>query len=130
MDEKKKQEGISVKELEGFVKRYRFEVFIVALFVLAGVFGMGLIWSATWSVALTAIGGIIGGLLPQKILKMSHSIMGFFFRQDKNTQLIIAGVILVLAILICPLIFFIAGLHAGKTLHLTMLEVSSSHEKR
>ncbi len=130
MEEKKKQEGLSVKELEGFVKRYRFEVFIVALFVLAGIFGMGLIWRATWSVALAAIGGIIGGLMPQKILKMSHSIMGFFFRQDQNTQLIIAGVILVLAVLISPLIFFIVGLHAGKTLHLTMSEASSSHEKR
>jgi hypothetical protein len=130
MEEKKQQEGISVKELEGFVKKYRFEVFIVALFILAGIFGMGLIWRATWSVGLAAIGGIIGGIIPRKVLKMAHAIMGFFFRQDKNTQLIIAGVILVLAILLSPLIFFIAGLHAGKSLHLTMAEVSSTHEKR
>ncbi|MBS3905031.1 MAG: hypothetical protein KGZ39_06875 [Simkania sp.] len=114
-----------MKELEGFVKKYRFEVFLVALFALAGIFGMGLIWSPFWSVLFASAGGIIGALMPQAIKKMSHAVIGFLFRQDQNTQLILAGVILVLSILVCPLVFLLAGLHAGKTLHLTILEISS-----
>lgn len=125
MEENKNKEGLSVNELQGFVKKYRFEVFLVAMFVLAGIFGMGLIWTPFWSVLFATIGGVVGALLPQMILKMSHSVLGFLLKQDPNTQMILAGVILVLSILVCPLVFLLAGLHAGKTLHMTIVEMSS-----
>ena len=70
------------------------------------------------------IGGIIGALISSKIDKLAHTSGGFLFRQDRTTQLILAGVALVLAILISPLIFLIMGLHAGKTMHMTIEESS------
>ena len=35
MDEEKKKEGVSVKELEGYAKKNRFEIFFCILFVLS-----------------------------------------------------------------------------------------------
>ncbi len=125
MEENKNKEGISVKELEGFVKKYRCEVFLVAMFVLACIFGLGLIWSPYWSVLFAALGGVIGAILPQMVVRVSTSMLGFVLKQDQNTQLILAGVILVLSILVCPLVFLLMGLHAGKTLHLAIKEISS-----
>lgn len=113
-----------MKDLQGFVKKHRFEVFLVAMFVLAGIFGMGLIWTAKWSVIFAALGGVLGAILPQQIQKLSHSVLGFFFRQDSNTQLILAGVMLILSILLCPLIFLITGLLGAKAMHGKMEEHS------
>jgi Kef-type K+ transport system membrane component KefB len=128
-DQKEKKEGISVKELEGFVKKYRYEAFLVAMFALAGIFGMGIIWRCFWSVLFAMAGAIIGSLLPEKISKMLRSITEFVLKQDKSTQLILAGAALVLSILVCPLIFLLMGLHAGKSLHMMMMEIGSQQKR-
>lgn len=125
-DQKGKKEGISVKELEGFVKKYRYEAFLVAMFVLAGIFGLGIIWRPFWSILFAIIGAILGGIMPEKISKMLQAMTGFITRQDKNTQLILVGVALVLSILACPLVFLLLGLHGGKSMHMMMKEQGSS----
>jgi len=122
---KETKKGLSIKELEGFAKKHHFEVFFCLFFFLAGVFGL-LLWSPAWSVILGTIGAIVGTLFPAKMHQMSHSLMGFVFRQDRNTQLILAAIALVLAVFIPPLVFLLIGLHAGKSMHATARDESSN----
>lgn len=124
-----KKEGVSVKELEGFVKKYRYEAFLVAMFVLAGIFGMGIIWRCFWSVLFATIGAVIGALLPEKTSKMLRAGATFLLKHDQTTQLILAGVFLVLSILVCPLIFLVMGLYAGKSVHMMLMEVGSQQKR-
>jgi hypothetical protein len=128
-DQKEKKEGISVKELEGLVSKYRYEAFLVAMFVLAGIFGMGIIWRCFWSILFAMIGAVVGALIPEKISKMLQSVTSFVLKQDKSTQLILAGVILVLSILACPLVFLLMGLHGGKSIHMMMMELGSQQKR-
>lgn len=116
MDEnKERKEGMSVKELEGFAKKHRMEVFFCLFFFLAGIFGLFL-WNPVWSVILGAVGAIIGSLIPEKIASIARSTWQFVFRQDRTTQIIIAVVALVLAIFISPLVFLLIGLHGGRSI--------------
>lgn len=112
---KERKEGVSVKELEGFAKKHRMEVFFCLFFFLAGIFGLFL-WNPAWSVLLGAIGAIIGALIPVKIKGISHSLWQFVFRQDRTTQIIIAVIAFVLAIFVSPLVFLLIGLHGGKSM--------------
>jgi len=127
--QKEKKEGISVKELEGFVSKHRYEAFLVAMFVLATIFGMGIIWHCFWSLLFAMIGAVVGALIPGKISKMLQAVTNFVMKHDKSTQLVLAGVILVLSVLVCPLVFLLMGLHGGKSLHMMMIE-SGSQPKR
>jgi hypothetical protein len=128
-DQKEKKEGISVKELEGLVNKYRYEAFLVAMFVLAGIFGMGIIWRCFWSILFAMIGAVVGALIPEKISKMLQSVTGFVLKQEKSTQLILAGVVLVLSILACPLVFLLMGAHGGKSIHMMMMELGSQQKR-
>ncbi len=119
---KQQKDGVSVKELEIFAKKYRFEVFLCLFFLLAGIFGC-ILWHPGWSVLLVGAGGIIGSLIPQKIGQISRKLLGFVFRQDRNTQIIIAAIALILAIFVPPLVYLLFGLHAGKSMHVHAQEV-------
>lgn len=113
---KEPKEGLSIKELEGFTKKHRLEVFFCLLFFLAGLFSL-ILWSPSWSIILGAIGAIIGALLPAKMQQFGRSLWQFVFRQDRTTQIIMAAIALVIAIFISPLIFLFIGLHGGKSMH-------------
>lgn len=117
MEENKNKEGISVKELESFVKKHRLKAFLVSLFILASIFGMGLIWSPFWSLLFAGVGGICGALLPERASKISEGTLNFVFKQDSSTQLIFASIWLVLAILVSPFIFLTIGMQAGVDLY-------------
>jgi len=109
------KEGLSIKELEGYAKRHRMEVFFCLLFFLAGLFGL-LLWSPSWCVILAALGAITGALIPGKMQLFARSLWQFVFRQDRTTQIIMAAIALVLAVFIAPLIFLFIGLHAGRSM--------------
>jgi len=118
MDEEKKKEGMSVKELEGYAKGHRFEIFFCLLFVLASLFTL-VFWGPTLSIFLAGIGGVISVFLPSKVENFSRKMAGTLFKKEGTTQMIIAIVALIVAIFVAPLIFLIIGLHAGKSmLHL------------
>lgn len=111
MDEKKK-EGLSIKEIEGYAKRHRFEIFYCLLFVFASLFTL-VFWGAALSILLTGLGGILGVLFPHKVDMFAKKMFSFVFKQEKITQLVIGIAALIIAIFVAPLIFFVIGLHAG-----------------
>lgn len=113
MDDHKKKEGISVKDIENFTRQHRFEVFFCLAFVLA--FFFALIMYGPWlSVLATIVGASVGILLPQKSSDFSKKLFAFFRKQESTTQLVLGVVLLILAIFLPPLIFLFIGLHGGK----------------
>jgi hypothetical protein len=126
--ENKSKEGISVKELEGFAKKYRFEVFFCLLFVFTCFFSF-VFFGAGWAVILGSIGGIIGTLIPVKIESFVKSMFRFVFKQETTTQLILGAVALIVAIFLPPLIFLLMGLNAGKHMHQLAMESYSQNRR-
>jgi hypothetical protein len=124
MDGHKSKEGVSVKEIEGFAKKHRFEVFFCLSFILACIFGAA-IYSAMWLIGATVIGAIVGVLLSVKVAGFCKSVLHFVFKQEGTTQLVLGIVLLVVSIFLAPLIFLLIGLHGGKDMHLTAMEISS-----
>ena len=115
MDEEKKKEGVSVKELEGYAKKHRFEIFFCLLFILASLFTL-VFWGPVFSIFFAGIGGIITVFMPDKIDQLQHKMAGKLFAKEGATQLIIGIVVLIVAIFLAPLIFFVIGAHARKSM--------------
>lgn len=115
MDEQKKKEGVSVKELEGYAKKNRFEIFFILLFVFASLFTL-VFWGATISIFTTGIGGIIAVFIPHKIDHFAHKMAMALVSKEGATQLIIGIAALIIAIFLAPLAFLLFGLHAGKSM--------------
>lgn len=113
-DEKKK-DGVSVKELEGYAKKHRFEIFFCILFILASLFTL-VFWGPTLSIFLAGIGGIISVFMPSQIEAFSRKMAHTVFSKEATMQLIIAIVALIVAIFLAPIIFLLVGLHAGKSM--------------
>ena len=103
MDEEKKKEGLSVKELEGYAKKHRFEIFFCLLFVFASLFTL-IFWGPTLSIFLVAIGGIISVFMPNKITQMAQKARNALLSKELTTQLIVAIAALVVAIFLAPII--------------------------
>jgi hypothetical protein len=122
MDGNKSKEGVSVKEIEAFAKKHRFEVFFCLAFVLACFFTF-VLWGPGWSAVAAAIGAIIGILLVNKVTQFSKMIFSFIFKQEPTVQLVLGIVALILAIFIAPLYFLLLGLHGGKDMHYWAMEV-------
>ena len=114
MDPNKLKEGVSVKEIESFAKKHRFEVFFCLSFVLACFFSF--VFFAAWSLVLAAIGAIVGVALASSVEKMMKNMLGFVLKQEKTTQLVLAAVGLVISIFLPPVIFLLVGLSGGKNL--------------
>lgn len=115
MNENNKKEGVSVKEIEGYAKNYRYEIFFCALFVLATIFSL-VFWGAKISLFLTGIGAIVGALLAEQIHKFAQKMAQTVLTKEAAFQLIVGLVALVVAIFVAPLIFLIVGLHGGKSM--------------
>lgn len=124
MDQDKKKEGVSVKEIEQFAKHHQFELFYVLLFVFASLFTLWF-WGSVISIFATGVGGILGALFPDKVSAISIKIYTFFFKQERMTQIVLAIVGLILAIFLAPLIFLVIGLHAGKSMMKRAREMAS-----
>jgi hypothetical protein len=121
MENNKNKEGVSVKELENFAKKHRFEVFFCLAFILAGIFGSA-IYSMMWLISAVVIGAIIGVLLAQKVAGLCKSALQFIFKQETTTQLVLGIVLLVISIFLSPLIFLMIGLHGGKDMYMAARE--------
>ena len=122
MDKNKSREGVSVKEIEEFTKKHRFEVFFCLAFVLACFFTF-VMWGPGWSVIAAATGAVIGILLETKVAHACKMVFKFIFRQEQTTQLVLGIVFLILAIFIPPLYFLLLGLHGGKDMHHFAIEI-------
>jgi ABC-type multidrug transport system fused ATPase/permease subunit len=128
MDDNQSKEGVSVKEIETFAKKHRFEFFFCLAFALAFLFAL-IMYSSVWSIGAAALGGILGVLFPGKVAYFSKKAVHFLFRQEKTTQFILAIVLLILAIFLPPLIFLLLGLHGGKDIYHMAREIQAQNHK-
>lgn len=126
MDGNKLKEGVSVREIEDFTKKHRFEVFFCLAFVFACIFSTTF-WSQWWSILAVSVGGVAGVLTPGKVEHFAKKVFHFIFKQEQVTQLILGIVGLVISILLSPLIFLLMGLHAGKSMYHMAMELFSQH---
>lgn len=112
-----KKEGVSVKEIEEFAKKHRFEVFFCLLFLLAAIFSLWGMFGIGWSIFLGMVGAIVGVVFPGKAEPMIQKIMQFTFKQDKTIQIILALVALLLACIVPFLVFLTIGVVGGRAIH-------------
>ena len=122
MDENK---GMSVKEIEEFAKKHRYEVFFCLLFLLACIFGLFGYFKPDWNVLFGMGGGILGVIFPAKIESFSKKVFKFAFKQDKTVLLLLGVVGLIFAIFIPFIVFLFVGLFGGRTLHQMAIDSSS-----
>ena len=116
MDKNKSKDGVSVKEIEEFAKKHRFEVFFCLAFVLACIFTF-VMWGPSWSVIAAAVGAVIGILFSESVTRCSKATFQFIFKHEQTTLLVLGILFLVLAVFIPPLYFLLLGLHGGKDMH-------------
>jgi hypothetical protein len=128
MDGDKSKEGMSVREIESFAKKHRFEVFFVLAFILACFFSF-VMFGPGWAIIAATVGALVGVLLSGKVMYMHKTILHFVFKQEMTTQIVIAIIALILAIFVPPLFFLILGLHGGKDMIHIVMEISSQHRK-
>lgn len=112
-----KKEGVSVKEIEEFAKKHRFEVFFCLMFLLAAIFSLVGMFSACWSILLAMAGGILGVIFPAKMEPLLKKVMQFAFKQDKTIQIILGVVALLLACVFPFIIFLMVGMTGGRAIH-------------
>lgn len=108
-----RKSGVSVQELENFAKKNRLEVFYSIAFILSAIFTF-LFFGTAWSIFAVAIGGVLGTWFPKKVGSLFSSMLEFVFKQERVTQLVLAGVGWVIAIFLPPVIFAFLGLLGGK----------------
>ncbi len=60
------KKGVSVKEIEEFTKKHRYEVFFCALFLLACIFSLVGHFGGGWSIFFAMGGAILGVIFPIK----------------------------------------------------------------
>src|ERR1700722_15773528 len=116
MDENKKNEGVSVKEIEIFAKKHRIEVVFCLSFILACFFSF-VFFGPGWAIVFATIGGIIEAVFPSKIESLTRKMFQFVFKQETTTQLVLGVVKLIISIFLPPLIFLSLGLQGGAALN-------------
>ncbi len=127
MEPNKLKEGVSVKEIEAFAKKHRFEVFFCLAFIFACFFSF-VFFGPGWSVFLAGIGGILGVIMPARIELLTKKISHFIFKQEKTTQIVLGVVGLVISIILPPIIFLLLGLHGGKSMHHQVMTVHGEQQ--
>lgn len=112
-----KKEGVSVKEIEEFAKRHRFEVFFCLMFLLACIFGLVGMFRPGWSILLAMAGGALGVIFPVKIDGLLKKTFHFVFKQDKTILIVLGVVALLLACILPFVIFLLVGAAGGRAMH-------------
>ncbi len=111
-----KKEGMSVREIENFARKYTYEVFFSLVFILASFFSM-VMFGVTWCIYLACLGGILGVWFPMKVEKSVRGVFQFVNKQQKPTMIVLGVVGLIVAVFLPPLVFFVLGLMGGKSLY-------------
>jgi hypothetical protein len=124
MDGNKK--GVSVKEIEEFTKKHRYEVFFCALFVLTCIFSLVGHFGGGWSIFFAMGGAVLGILFPNKVESLLRMIFKFIFNQEKTIQIVLGAVALILSIFLPFIIFLVIGLIGGRMMHIMAIDSSKN----
>jgi hypothetical protein len=119
-----KKEGVSVKEIEDFARKHRFEVFFCLLFILAAIFNFFSFFKAGWSILLSAVGGCLSVAFPTKVDSLLKKMFQFLFKQDATLQLVLGVVCLIIAVFLPPVIFVLMGLFGGRYMYQMAMDSS------
>jgi hypothetical protein len=122
MDGNKK--GVSVKEIEEFTKKHRYEVFFCALFVLTCIFSLVGHFGGGWSIFFGMGGAVLGSIFPSKTESFLRMVFNFIFKQDKTIQIVLGAVSLILAIFVPFIIFLVVGLIGGRIMNIMGVDSS------
>ena len=122
MDGNKK--GVSVKEIEEFTRKHRYEVFFCALFVLTCIFSLVGHFGGGWSIFFAMGGAVLGAIFPTKTDSLLKMTFKFIFKQDKTIQIVLGAVSLILAIFVPFIIFLVVGLIGGRMMNIMAVDSS------
>jgi hypothetical protein len=112
------KEGVSVKEIESFARKYIIEGFLILALIIATLSSaFNFFTGPGWSVIFTGIGGIVSVAFPDHVMKIGRPLFNFLKKQEKTIQIIIGIVRLIFAIFIPFLLFLEIGLLAGLAFH-------------
>jgi hypothetical protein len=112
-----KKEGVSVKEIEEFAKKHRYEVFFCFMFLLAFIFGIWGSFALGWNIFAVMAGAVVGVLMPTRVEMMLKKAFHFVFKQEKTLLIVLGVVALVLAVVIPLIVFLLIGANGGKAMH-------------
>jgi hypothetical protein len=124
MDGRKLKEGMSVKEIEEFAKKHRFEVFFCLMFLLACIFGFVGFFKSGWNIFCGMAGAFLGVVFPIKVEMLVRKVFQFIFKQDKSILIVLGVVGLVLSIFVPFLVFLFVGLVGGRWMHQMAMDAS------
>ncbi|MBS0615184.1 MAG: hypothetical protein JSR58_01360 [Verrucomicrobia bacterium] len=123
MDGNKPKEGMSVKELEEYAKKHRYEVFFCLLLVVSGIATLFKMWPR-WSIIFVAAGAILSILMPGKIDMLMKKAFSFVFERDKTIQIVFGLFALIIGIFLPPLIFLLVGMFGGRAMNQMAMNAS------
>jgi hypothetical protein len=112
------KEGVSVKEIESFARKYIIEGFLILALIIATLSSaFDFFTGPGWSIIFTGVGGIVSVAFPDQVMKIGKPLFSFLKKQEKTIQIIIGIVRLIFAIFIPFLLFLEVGLLAGLAFH-------------
>lgn len=112
------KEGVSVQEVEDFARKYTTEVFSVLAILIGSISSMyNFFTGPKLTIALIAIGVILGVFFPAPVEKGLKQFYSFSFKQEKTTQMILGLVKVVVGLFIPFFLFGFMGLLAGTSYH-------------
>jgi hypothetical protein len=120
------KKGVSVKEIEEFTKKHRYEVFFCVLFLLACIFGLVGHFGRGWSIFFAMGGAILGVIFPNKVESLLKMVFKFIFKQEKTIQIVLGAVSLILSIFLPFIIFLVIGLIGGRMMHIMAIDSSKN----
>lgn len=112
------KDGVSVKEVEDFARKYTTEVFAVLAIVIGSFSSMyDFFTGPKLTIAFIAIGIILGIFFPVPVEKGLKQFYSFSYKQEKMTQIILGFVKIVISLFIPFVLFGCIGLLAGTSYH-------------
>lgn len=115
---KKIKEGVSIQEIENFVKSNTMPIFaVVAIFVAMVSSMFHFFTGAGFSILFLGLGAIITVIFPVPMEKVLKTIFLFASKQEKTVQMVLGGLKIVIGLFIPFIYFGFIGLLAGSSYH-------------
>lgn len=116
MTEDNSKDGVTVKQIEEFAKKYRYSILLCISFILAFFFSF-VFFGPGWGILFASIGGVLGAIFPKIVEQLITKSYHFLFKQEMVTQIVLAVVIIVISIFLPLVIYLVMGGVGGSALY-------------